>query len=712
MTRKVWLLVFVLAALFAAACGSRRAAPERLGSASSELFANGVPCGSATQCATGNCIDGVCCDTACGGGVRDLMACSNVYGAVPGLVNGTCKTLVAGNACGSLTTINPCSWRGTVVNGGNNCPNPPGGSSACFPCTTSADCSGGFPICVNGACVECTGDNGTATASPCGPAAPACSNGQCVECTATNTTACGAAAPTCNVATSTCTSCNGDKGSGATRACQAASAPACLPSGVCAECSATNATACSAAAPACNTTTNTCLPCNGDNATAATQACPTTADPYCVSAGANVGSCGKCAADADCTTGVGHAGPTCNLVTGACGASCTLDTDCAATEWCAAGICAAKTANGQPLPATAPINGTCSVANGTRACLSGVCDVGDNLCGLKNGSSCGPPTTDAKCRSGSCFPGDNKCGAPAGQPCVDQNDCRSLVCPPTNKCGECQDDAACGTTTSGKVCDDLAKTCGAGCRGSGGNGCPAGMLCTSTNTTIGKCVQCQTDANCGTATSGQVCNAGTCQPGCRGSGGNGCPADQTCSSLDGTIGACTQCTTDTQCGGPTSGLVCNDAKLCQPGCRGTGGNTCATGEVCSSTNMTIGTCGPAADAGPGTPDAGAPGCTSDPQCGGPTSGRICDPSTKTCTDGCRGTGGNGCAAGSVCSSSSTSAGSCAPLIDDAVLEGGGLSCSVAQSPGGGGRGREGLALLLAGIFVVVRRARRRSERAA
>jgi hypothetical protein len=52
------------------------------------------------------------------------------------------------------------------------------------------------------------------------------------------------------------------------------------------------------------------------------------------------------------------------------------------------------------------------------------------------------------------------------------------------------------------------------------------------------------------------------------------------------------------------------------------------------------------------------------------------------------------------------------LIDDAVLEGGGLSCSLAQSPGGGGRGREGLALLLAGIFVVVRRARRRSERAA
>jgi hypothetical protein len=122
---------------------------------------------------------------------------------------------------------------------------------------------------------------------------------------------------------------------------------------------------------------------------------------------------------------------------------------------------------------------------------------------------------------------------------VSQTDCRSLICPPSNKCGDCQTDAACGTATSGKVCDDVAKTCENGCRGSGGNGCVAGLVCTSTDATIGKCVQCLNDTTCGSATSGEVCNdLDTCQVGCRGAGGNGCPAGTTCSSVDGTIGTC------------------------------------------------------------------------------------------------------------------------------------------------------------------------------
>ena len=708
MTRNVWLVVFALASLAAGACSSRRAPTfemEQLGSVSSELFANGLPCAGPTQCTSGNCIDGVCCNTSCGAGARDLQACSNVYGVVPGLVNGTCKTLVAGEACGSLTTVNPCSWRGTVVNKGNNCPNPPGGASACFPCATSADCSGGFPACVNGACVACTGDNGAVTAAPCPVSAPACTNGQCVQCTTANVTACAGAAPTCDVATNTCGTCNGDKGSGATRECKAGSAPACLANGACAACSATNATACNGGTPACDLVSNTCAPCNGDNGGAGTLSCPTTADPYCNLAGANAGSCGKCVTSADC--GAGHTGATCNAA-GGCADVCTLDTDCAATQWCAAGVCAAKTANGETLPTTAPINATCTVANGTRACLSGVCSTVDNKCGLPNGGTCGPPATSSQCRSGTCFAGDNKCGAPAGQPCVDQNDCRSNICPPSNKCGDCQTDVTCGNATSGKVCDDVAKTCGNGCRGTGGNGCAAGTVCTSTNATIGKCVQCLSDTTCGNVTSGQVCNptSSTCQPGCRGAGGNGCLAGSTCSSLDGTIGTCTQCTTDAACGGPQSGVVCNDAKTCQPGCRGTGGNACAVGEKCSSTDASIGTCSPLV---PPQPDAGS-GCTKDTDCGTATSGRICDTTSRTCRDGCRGTGGNGCSGQQVCTSTTSSAGSCAaaPVVepDGAVVEGGGLSCAITSTGSGGtGRGGEGLFLLLLGVALVARRAR-------
>jgi clumping factor A len=52
---------------------------------------------------------------------------------------------------------------------------------------------------------------------------------------------------------------------------------------------------------------------------------------------------------------------------------------------------------------------------------------------------------------------------------------------------------------------------------------------------------CDSDANCGAADSGVVCNVdvgGYCHPGCRGMAGNGCPEGQTCTSTDDTIGEC------------------------------------------------------------------------------------------------------------------------------------------------------------------------------
>ena len=52
---------------------------------------------------------------------------------------------------------------------------------------------------------------------------------------------------------------------------------------------------------------------------------------------------------------------------------------------------------------------------------------------------------------------------------------------------ECQVDADCGGLSSGSVCDDQ-HACIDGCRGEGGNGCPDGEVCTSTDATIGECV--------------------------------------------------------------------------------------------------------------------------------------------------------------------------------------------------------------------------------
>ncbi|MBK9262615.1 MAG: DUF11 domain-containing protein [Polyangiaceae bacterium] len=52
------------------------------------------------------------------------------------------------------------------------------------------------------------------------------------------------------------------------------------------------------------------------------------------------------------------------------------------------------------------------------------------------------------------------------------------------------------------------------------------------------------------------------------------------------------CTTDADCGDPRSGKVCDDKfNACVPGCRGTNGNGCPADQICSSTTDAIGTCG-------------------------------------------------------------------------------------------------------------------------
>lgn len=82
------------------------------------------------------------------------------------------------------------------------------------------------------------------------------------------------------------------------------------------------------------------------------------------------------------------------------------------------------------------------------------------------------------------------------------------------------------------------------------------------------------------------------------------------------------CIVDSECGGPTSGLVCV-ASECVAGCRGAGGNGCPNGRTCSSTTEAVGTC-----SGNVAADAAEPGNTLE---GG---GFDCAfaPSSKTSTD--------------------------------------------------------------------------------
>ncbi len=76
-------------------------------------------------------------------------------------------------------------------------------------------------------------------------------------------------------------------------------------------------------------------------------------------------------------------------------------------------------------------------------------------------------------------------------------------------------------------------------------------------------VPCPNDAACGAADSGYVCDAGTCKPGCRGAGGNGCPAMYTCTSTDMSIGAC-KADTSSSSSSSTSGAPPDPGE--EPGC--------------------------------------------------------------------------------------------------------------------------------------------------
>lgn len=134
-------------------------------------------------------------------------------------------------------------------------------------------------------------------------------------------------------------------------------------------------------------------------------------------------TCVPCASDADCSD---KAHPAC-LPSGACG-------ECSASN-----------------------KGVCLPANP-------VCDVDHGLCVT-------------------CMPGKggdaSKCkDDPNGPVCVNGKD--------GNHCG-CTSDADCGDTKSGKVCDSIPEECKSGCRGNGGNGCPDGFICSSSDTTIGTC---------------------------------------------------------------------------------------------------------------------------------------------------------------------------------------------------------------------------------
>lgn len=364
----------------------------------------GTACKSSSECVTGVCSDGYCCDTACDG---VCQAC-NLPGAL-----GTCTSVVAGGSpshgscaataaatCGHDGTCDgkgACSlWPLNTVCAASTCDSAsnsytpakvcdgkgvcqPSNAISCAPftcadaaqckstCTQNSDCSSSN-VCNGGSCglkgpgQQCSGN-------------AECGSGFCVDGVCCNA-ACGAKCQSCNLpgTVGTCTTVPAGQDPRSMCAASAGNDAHCTPGG----CSGSGADSCLTAAAG--------TPCGGS----CTGGAPI--DAACDAAG-------KCSVSSQ-----GNACPVCQTCTaGATSASCTAVAD--GTQ-CAAGYCgnintayAPAYCSGGACPAH-----TAATSCGEYTCFgAGVCNIGCGTCG----SSCsllhnctGPINSD--CVSGSC----------------------------------------------------------------------------------------------------------------------------------------------------------------------------------------------------------------------------------------------------------------------------------------------------------------------
>lgn len=252
------------------------------------------------------------------------------------------------------------------------------------------------------------------------------------------------------------------------------------------------------------------------------------------------GACHACSAAAK---GSGVDG-TCGTIAGC--TTCTVDGECASTEWCDTGACKPKKANGQ-------------VATDKRACTSGlladgVCcdtactgiceacdlDASKGTCTAVSGSgkhgscptgadACGAATCDGiardkcdkfpgssvSCRAAACAEGTEtlsaSCDGKGACPAVETKKCGAYACD-GNRCRTtCRSTFDCA---SGKICDDITKQC-VDSNTCDGDHTIAGLNGAKQDCSPFKCDKTKCLENC-TATSqcvtGYVCNGSLCVP--------------------------------------------------------------------------------------------------------------------------------------------------------------------------------------------------------
>jgi len=340
-----------------------------------------VPDASGTCGTSADCIDptrAFCVGNVCVGCSTDVQ-CQSKSAALPACgSDGRCVQCTATSSASCTGTTSACDTK----------------TNTCVQCVAATSCSGTTPVCgTTDKCQACAADTDCAGLSDLARAACAAS-GACVQCTATNATKCTGTTPACDTTTNNCVQCTSAAYcSGATpicgtsEKCQACAADtecaalndptrvACVTTGACVQCTATNSTKCTGTTTVCNTTTNKCVQCLTNSTCSGTS-------PICAT---STNTCRGCTAASDCSSFTGHTAcassgscvqctdnSTCSGTTPICATSTNTCRKCSTDGECSAigpGVCMADghCATDAETVYVGPVGSTCSDANAGTA---------------------------------------------------------------------------------------------------------------------------------------------------------------------------------------------------------------------------------------------------------------------------------------------------------------------------------------------------------
>jgi hypothetical protein len=480
---------------------------------------NGTICTTATECGSGYCEQGVCCNTGCEAtcqscnlsaatagtctnvpvGTDPLNQCADATAATCGTNGscdgaGKCQLYPSGTVClaqscavSTLTASSRCDGAGKCV---------AGTTSTCAPYV----CGGTTCLVTCGANTDCTSPN-VCTAKSCGkyPIGSACAanadcnSNFCAQGYCCNT-ACTASCQSCALTNSIGTCTNVPSGQDPLAQCTDGLAPSCGNNGFCNGAGACQKYAAGTPCAPATCTGSTYAPasvCNGTGA--CTPPTPASCGAYACDTTNKICKI-TCTVDGDCTApNICNAG-TCTLAP--LGHTCTVAGACA-SGLCQQGVCCASTCSGTCASCALPLTlGTCTnIAAGTdplNACTDataatcntdGTCD-GSGKCRLyASGTVCVPQSC-----SGSTFTPTRTCDGTGVCKTVSASLCAPFACDTTNNI--CK--TSCTATTdcaSPNTCNTTTMSCGL---------LSQGAACTADNQCVASAAHCRQGVCCAT----------------------------------------------------------------------------------------------------------------------------------------------------------------------------------------------------------------------